>query len=103
MSALTSRDVLRPAPKGLKPWLQQKALAFAPTFFGLLRRFKPVLKLGKTNYLTSRYDDVREVFATDPAFGVIYKPHLDVIMGGQPFFLGMADTPQYQHLSLIHI
>ncbi len=24
--------------------------------------------------LTSRYDDVREVFATDPAFGVPYSP-----------------------------
>lgn len=97
MSALTSRDVLRPAPKGFKGWAQAKALALAPIFFSLLRRFKPVCKLGKTNYLTSRYDDVREVFATDPAFGVIYKPHLDVIMGDQPFFLGMADTDQYRH------
>ncbi len=39
---------------------------------------------------------MREVFATDPAFGVTYKDKLDVIMGGEPFFLGMANTPQYQ-------
>jgi cytochrome P450 len=96
MSALTSRNVLRPAPKGFKGWAQAKALALAPLFFSLLRRFKPVMKMGN-NYLTSRYDDVREVFGTDPAFGVIYKPHLDVIMGGQPFFLGMAKTDQYKH------
>ena len=37
------------------------------------------------------------MFATDPAFGVVYKPHLDVIMGDQPFFLGMGDTDQYRH------
>ncbi len=43
--------------------------------------------------LRPRYDDVREVFATDPAFGVTYKDKLDVIMGGEPFFLGMAQHP----------
>jgi len=96
MSALTSRDVLRPRAKGFKGWMQQTALSAAPFFFSLLRRFKPVCKLGKTNYLTSRYDDVREVFATDPVFGVVYKPHLDVIMGDQPFFLGMGDTAEYR-------
>jgi hypothetical protein len=37
-----------------------------------------------------------EVFATDTAFGVPYKPKLDLIMGGEPFFLGMGDTPQYR-------
>ncbi|AQR73955.1 cytochrome P450 [Sphingomonas sp. LM7] len=96
MSAITSTNVLRPGPKGFKAWMQRMVFALMPTFFGLLRRFKPVMKLGN-NYLTSRYDDVREVFATDPAFGVVYRPHLDVIMGGQPFFLGMGDTPQYRH------
>ena len=29
-------------------------------------------------------------------FSVVYKPKLDVIMGGEPFFLGMGDTPQYR-------
>jgi cytochrome P450 len=96
MSALTSTDVLRPGPKGIKALIQRLVFALMPSFFTFLRRWKPVMKLGN-NYLTSRYDDVREVFATDPAFGVIYKPHLDVIMGDQPFFLGMADTPQYRH------
>jgi cytochrome P450 len=96
VSALTSRDVLRPGPKGFKAVVQRLVFALMPSFFTFLRRWKPVMKLGN-NYLTSRYDDVREVFATDPAFGVVYKPHLDVIMGGQPFFLGMGDTPQYRH------
>lgn len=96
MSALTSTDVLRSGPTGFKGWMQRAMFAAMPWFFSVLRRVKPVFKMGDT-YLTSRYDDVREVFATDPAFGVIYQPKLDVIMGGEPFFLGMGDTPQYRH------
>ncbi|HVJ00662.1 MAG TPA: cytochrome P450 [Sphingomonas sp.] len=96
MSALTSKEVLRPGARGLKGLMQRAVFAAMPWFFSVLRRVKPIAKLGKSNYLTSRYDDVREVFATDTAFGVVYKPKLDVIMGGQPFFLGMADTPEYR-------
>lgn len=96
MSVLASKAVLRPGPKGFKGLMQRMIFAAMPWFFSVLRRVKPIAKLGN-NYLTSRYDDVREVFATDAAFGVIYKPKLDVIMGGQPFFLGMGDTPQYRH------
>jgi cytochrome P450 len=96
MSALTSTDVLRPGPKGFKGWMQRTMFALMPLAFAFFRRFVPVVKFSG-QYLTSRYDDVREVFGTDPAFGVIYKPKLDVIMGGQPFFLGMGDTDQYRH------
>ncbi len=46
--------------------------------------------------MVTRYDDVRELFATDAAFGVPYAENLDVITGGEPFFLGMGDTPQYR-------
>lgn len=96
MSALDARNVLRPAPGGLKGLLQRLTFAGMPYVFAFLRRWKPVLKL-KGMVLTSRYDDVREVFATDPLFGVTYQPKLDVIMGGQPFFLGMGNTEQYRH------
>jgi cytochrome P450 len=95
MSILSSTEVLRPGPKGLKRWLMTKAMAAMPFVFKLLRWLKPIPHFGKT-YAVTRYDDVREVFATDPAFGVTYKDKLDVIMGGEPFFLGMANTPQYQ-------
>ncbi|MBO9624345.1 MAG: cytochrome P450 [Sphingomonas sp.] len=96
MSALTSSDVLRPGAKGFKGLIQRAVFAAMPWFFSVLRRVKPIARLGKNNYLTSRYDDVREVFATDTAFGVVYQPKLDVIMGGQPFFLGMGDTAEYR-------
>jgi cytochrome P450 len=91
---LTSTAVLRPGPSGFKAVLMRWAMAAMPFGFRLLRRFKPVPRFG-TTYVATLHDDVREVFATDAAFGVPYAPKLDVIMGGEPFFLGMADTPQY--------
>ncbi len=94
MNALTSRDVLRPGKKGLARWIEGRVFAAMPYAFAFFRRWKPVVKFGGMT-LTSRYDDVKEVFATDPVFGAPYKPKLDVIMGGEPFFLGMGDTPLY--------
>lgn len=94
MNALTSRDVLRPGKKGIARWIEGRVFAAMPYAFAFFRRWKPVVRFGGMT-LTSRYDDVKEVFATDPVFGAPYKPKLDVIMGGEPFFLGMADTPLY--------
>jgi cytochrome P450 len=70
-------------------------MAQLPTVFRLLRAAWPIPRIRKVVAAT-RYDDVREVLLNDAAFGVPYKPQLDVIMGGQPFFLGMGDTPQYR-------
>lgn len=95
MSALNSREVLRAEKKGFAGWLQRTMFAALPTFFTFLRRWRPIAKLGNS-YLITRYDDVREVFANDPAFGVPYQQKLDIIMGGQPFFLGMGDTARYR-------
>jgi cytochrome P450 len=95
MNALTSRDVLRPASSGLKPAITGWVMRRMPALFTALRAVWPIPRVGKLVAVT-RYDDVREVFSNDSAFGVPYKPQLDVIMGGQPFFLGMADTPQYR-------
>lgn len=94
MNALTSREVLRPGKKGLARWIEGKVFALMPYAFAFLRRWMPVKKFGSM-VLTSRYDDVKEVFGTDPVFGAPYKPKLEVIMGGEPFFLGMGDTPLY--------
>ena len=94
MNRVLSDKVLRSTP-GLKGWLMQQALAAAPFGFRLLRRFRPILRIGST-YIVSRYDDVVEVFNTDSAFMVPYKTNLDVITGNKPFFLGMADGPAYR-------
>ena len=95
MSALTSRDVLRPAPTGPKRALMAWLMERIPALFTALRAVWPIPRVGSVVAAT-RYDDVREVFLNDAAFGVPYKPQLDIIMGGQPFFLGMGDTPQYR-------
>jgi cytochrome P450 len=72
-------------------WLMERI----PALFTALRAVWPIPRVGSLVAAT-RYDDVREVFLNDAAFGVPYKSQLDIIMGGQPFFLGMGDTPQYR-------
>jgi len=95
LSVLDSTEVLRPGPKGFAGWMTRTLMGALPSVFRLLRRIWPIPHFRKT-WAVTRYDDVREVFATDAAFGVVYQPKLDVIMGGEPFFLGMANGPQYQ-------
>ncbi len=92
---LTSTQVLRPRPSGIKGWLMQTAISAAPIVFCLLRRFKPILKLGNT-VITSRYDDVIEVFNTDEAFMVPYREKLDLVTKDQPFILGLPDGVEYR-------
>ena len=94
MSALTSTDVLRPGPGGIKAWLTRQVMALIPLGMRLLRRFKPILGM-RGLYVVTRYDDVREVFGTDTAFGVVYNDNIQVLTGGEPFFLGMPDSPTY--------
>jgi cytochrome P450 len=94
VSAVTDPNVLRPGPGGLKAWLAARISALIPVGLAILRRVKPILVVGKYGVVT-RHDDVREVFATDAAFGVIYNANLRVITGNEPFFLGLPDTPQY--------
>ncbi|HZZ25564.1 MAG TPA: cytochrome P450 [Roseiarcus sp.] len=95
MTALTSNDVLRPAPGGLKAQLMERVMALVPFGFRLLRRFWPILRLGRM-FVVTLYDDVSEVFATDTAFGVVYTDNLKVITGGEDFFLGLPDSTEYQ-------
>lgn len=94
MTALDAVNPLRPAAKGVKGWLMSRAFAAAPWVFGVLRQIWPIPHVGKF-YAVTLYDDVREVFATDDAFMVPYTANIDVLTGGEPFFLGMQRTPAY--------
>lgn len=62
--------------------------------FKFLRRFSPILLLGKTVIVT-RYSDVIEVLKRDTDFTIrqINAPKIDQI--GGPFILGMDASPQY--------
>ena len=95
MSALTSTDVLRPGPGGLKGWLMPRLMALVPFGFAVLRRFRPIVRF-KSMFVVTLHDDVREVFGTDAAFGVVYADNLKVITGGEDFFLGLPDSPEYR-------
>jgi cytochrome P450 len=95
MTLATPEDALRPQPGGLKPVVAGWMFGLLPFVFRILRRVWPIPHLGST-LIATRYDDVREVFLNDKSFGTPYRPKLDVIMGGQPFFLGMGDTEDYR-------
>ncbi|HKR24820.1 MAG TPA: cytochrome P450 [Allosphingosinicella sp.] len=92
MSTLVPNEVLRPAT--WKTRLMTFGMRLMPFGLRLMRRLKPLPRFGQTVIVT-RYDDVRDVYLNDPAFGVPYKKNLDVIMGNEPFFLSMGDTPAY--------
>jgi cytochrome P450 len=92
MNAPAPESVFRPA--NFKSRMMGWFIARMPFLFRLARRIWPIPKLGSRIAVT-RYDDVRDVFLNDRAFGVPYKENLDVIMGHVPFFLSMEDTPAY--------
>ena len=94
MSALDSREVLRPGPGGIKGAIKNLTLRSLPFLMRLARALWPIPKVG-SKVVTTRYSDVIEVFENDRAFAVPYKTNLDVILGGEPFFLSMGDIPAY--------
>lgn len=90
-----AEPVLRPGPKGVKALLMRLALAAMPPLFAVLRAIWPIARLGKV-HVVSRHDDVREAMHADPAFMVPYAKNLDILLDGEPVFVGMANTPQYR-------
>ncbi len=95
MSALASDRVLRRGRRGPARWIAQRLMAALPVGFAILRRVRPILRVGST-YVVTLHDDVREVFATDASFGVVYAENLMVITGDEPFMLGLPDSPAYR-------
>jgi cytochrome P450 len=65
--------------------------------YAILRRFKPVLRLGNWAFVT-RFDDVAEVLREHQAFGVPFGPKVEALNDGPNFLLGMADSPDYRAL-----
>jgi cytochrome P450 len=90
-----SPGVLRPAETGFGAVIKNWVMGVIPAVMSFARWILPIGRFGKTAFVV-RYDDVREVFLNDPDFKVPYEEKLAIIMGGEPFFLGMADTKEYQ-------
>ena len=72
--------------------------------FALLRLVQPNLVLRRkfvTAYandgtaLVTRREDVTDVLTRDVDFGVVYGPRMEMITGGENFFLGMQDGARY--------
>jgi cytochrome P450 len=75
--------------------LKQHALQYPEPVFAVLRRIKPVL-IVKGVALITRFADVQDVLTRDDVFAVTYGPKMRVVTGGQDFFLGMANSPDYE-------
>jgi len=74
----------------VKGWINDHLLILVGTFLNILRETVPILRIGKTCFVT-RYDDVREVLAADAWFQVRYQNTLGVVTDGQPFILSMTE------------
>jgi cytochrome P450 len=75
--------------------LKQQTLDNPEPVFAVLRRIKPVLVL-KQLALITRFADVQDVLTRDDVFAVTYGPKMRVVTGGEDFFLGMANSPDYE-------
>jgi cytochrome P450 len=63
--------------------------------FTLLRMIKPILLV--ENYaVVTRFDDVQEVLSRDDIFQVTYAEKMEITTGGNNFFLGMQNSPEYE-------
>jgi cytochrome P450 len=62
--------------------------------FAILRMIKPIL-LVKNYAIVTRFEDVQEVLSRDDVFQVTYAEKMKVTTGGQNFFLGMQNSPEY--------
>jgi cytochrome P450 len=75
--------------------LKQHALNNPGPIFAILRQLRPVLVI-KSYAVVTLFADVQEVLLRDDVFGVNYGPKMRVVTGGQDFFLGMPDSPDFE-------
>ena len=66
-----------------------------PFLIRTLARLHPICRFRKWVLVTTAAD-VHEVLNSDDRFAVVYGPRMRIVTGGENFFLGMADSPEYQ-------
>jgi cytochrome P450 len=74
--------------------LKAHLIRYPEPVFAILRRIKPILLI-KNYALVTRFEDVQEVLARDEVFQVTYAEKMEIVTGGQNFFLGMQNSPEY--------
>lgn len=75
--------------------LKTAAIQNPEPIFAVLRTIKPIL-IAKNYAIVSRFDDVQEVLSRDDVFQVTYGEKMEIVAGGENFFLGMPNSPQYE-------
>src|SRR5947209_1890043 len=80
---------------GFLDQLKQHAIRNPEPIFALLRRLKPILLI-KGVAVVTRFEDVQEVLSRDDVFQVTYGEKMRVVTGGEDFFLGLQNSPQYE-------
>lgn len=91
-------DVLHKAESTTMAFLdhvKQHLVRYPEPVFAVLRRVDPILFF-KGTVLVTRYEDVQEVLSRDDVFQVTYGEKMRVITGGNDFFLGMQNSPEYE-------
>ncbi|MEL6584486.1 MAG: cytochrome P450 [Pseudomonadota bacterium] len=94
-SELQPFDIERMRTTGFVGKLVSRALESPLWLLKLLRRVKPVLKLGGV-YIVTRADDVEEVLGTPDVFEMPFGPEMRSLTGGSDFVLGMPINDAYQ-------
>lgn len=74
--------------------LKAHAIRYPEPIFAILRRIKPIVLI-KNLALVTRFEDVQEVMARDDVLLVTYGQKMRVVTGGEDFFLGMQNSPEY--------
>ncbi len=69
-------------------------IRYPEPIFAILRRIKPIVVI-KNYALVTRFEDVQEVLARDEVFLVTYGEKMRIVTGGEDFFLGMQNSPEY--------
>lgn len=93
-------DIERLRANGLRARLVERVLEDPRWALALLRRFRPMLRLGKF-LLVTKNADVREILERQEVFQTPYGPEMTEIAGGQNFILGMQDGPEYRRMKSI--
>ncbi|HEV2899809.1 MAG TPA: cytochrome P450 [Pseudaminobacter sp.] len=96
-SELPRFDLRRLRTDGLASRIVGRLLEDPRWALSLLRRFWPILRVGKF-VLVTRNDDVRDVLERQDEFETPYGPEMTEIARGSNFILGMQDGPDYRRM-----
>src|SRR5262245_12460121 len=94
-SEMPAFDLSRLKAKGFGAKLVSRLLENPRWILALLRRFRPIAKLGPV-YLVTRNDDVRDVLERQDEFRTPFGPEMTEMAGGANFILGMQDGAAYR-------